>query len=86
MDTFDTVKVFSATKYKDRDELGSRATEWLRAEGRAFRITDCKVLQSSDSEYHCLTLVFFGQNRRQRQHNTDGLPARTSAGEGADTD
>jgi len=57
MNAFDSVKVFSATKARERDQLGERATEWLRKVKP--RVTDVIVKQSSDREFHCMTLVFF---------------------------
>ena len=52
---FNEVKVFSATKAKDRDELGTRVTEFLQS----FKgtIVGHEILQSSDNEFHCLTIV-----------------------------
>lgn len=55
---FNGVKVFSATKAKDREELGEHITRWIRAN------PDCQVLekvvtQSSDSEFHCITITLF---------------------------
>jgi hypothetical protein len=55
---FTGVKVFSATKAKDRDELGDQVTRWLRANGD-LEIVDRTVIQSSDNEFHCLTIVLF---------------------------
>jgi hypothetical protein len=52
------VKVFSASKARDRDLLGERITEWLREESRR-EILKWVVTQSSDAEYHCLTITFF---------------------------
>ena len=52
------VKVFTATKASDRDRLGERATEWLRANSD-LEILNLQVLQSSDSSFHCLSLVVF---------------------------
>jgi hypothetical protein len=63
---FNTIKTFSATKSRSRDDLGDRATEWLQ-ENPAFKIQDVKVLQSSDDEYHCLTIVLFGMNGPRRR-------------------
>jgi hypothetical protein len=57
---FNGVKVFSATKAKDREELGEMVTRWLRANPDA-RVTDKIVTQSSDSEFHCLTITLFFQ-------------------------
>jgi hypothetical protein len=50
------VKVFSATKRKDRDILGDLATEWLRAQD--FDDISVRVTLSSDLEYHCFSLTF----------------------------
>ena len=55
---FTGVKVFSATKAKDRDDLGEQVTRWLRANGD-LEIVDRTVVQSSDNEFHCLTVVLF---------------------------
>ena len=55
---FTGVKVFSATKAKERDDLGEQVTRWLRANGD-LEIVDRTVSQSSDNEFHCLTIVLF---------------------------
>ena len=57
---FNAVKVFSATKAKDREELGEQITRWMRANPQV-QITDKIVTQSSDSEFHCLTITLFFQ-------------------------
>jgi hypothetical protein len=57
---FNGVKVFSATKAKDREELGEQVTRWIRA-NPDVRVTDKIVTQSSDSEFHCLTITLFFQ-------------------------
>ena len=57
---FTGVKVFSATKAKDRDELGEQVTRWLRANAD-LEVVDRTVTQSSDNEFHCLTVVLFYQ-------------------------
>jgi len=62
--TFDQVKVFSATKAKDRGQLGETVTEWLRKQPRT-EIVDKQILQSSDAEFHCLTIVLFLREPRQ---------------------
>ena len=56
--SFTGVKVFSATKAKERDELGETITRWLRA-NQELEIVDRVVTQSSDDEFHCLTIVLF---------------------------
>jgi hypothetical protein len=59
---FTGVKVFSATKAKDRDDLGEQVTRWLRA-NTDLEIVDRTVVQSSDNEFHCLTVVLFYRNK-----------------------
>jgi hypothetical protein len=51
-------KVFTATKAKDREELGEVLTRWLRANPNV-RVTDHIVTQSSDREFHCLSITLF---------------------------
>ena len=55
---FSGVKVFSATKAKEREELGESITRWLQANAD-LEIVDRVVSQSSDNEFHCLTVVLF---------------------------
>ena len=52
------VKVFSATKAKDREFLGDMITDWIRA-NPGCELIDKIVTQSSDSEFHCLTITLF---------------------------
>jgi hypothetical protein len=56
---FSGVKVFSATKHKERDELGETVTRWLSNQRGRIDIVDKIVTQSSDSEYHCVTITVF---------------------------
>lgn len=56
---FDGVKVFSATKQKERDELGEVVTRWISNKGAEVEIVDKVVTQSSDNEYHCFTITLF---------------------------
>ena len=56
---FEAVKVFSATKHKERDELGETITEWLEGMKDRITIVDKVITQSSDSEYHCLAITIF---------------------------
>ena len=56
---FTGVKVFSATKHKERDEMGEVVTRWLRNKKGSIEIVDKIVTQSSDSEYHCVTITIF---------------------------
>jgi hypothetical protein len=62
MASFSGVKVFSTTLARDRDALSERITGWLR-EHPDFEIVDKVVTQSSDKEFHCLSLTFFYRER-----------------------
>lgn len=52
------VKVFSASKRRDRNRLGEEVTAWL-AEHPTARIVDKVVTQSSDSDFHCISITLF---------------------------
>lgn len=56
---FDGVKIFSATKQKDRDEIGNNATRWIKENRDRIEIVDKTITQSSDNAYHCLTVALF---------------------------
>jgi hypothetical protein len=58
MEPFNGVKIFSATLAKNREELGEKATEWMK-EHPNFKIVDMRVVQSSDREFHCISLLLF---------------------------
>ncbi len=60
---FDGVKVFSATKQKEREELGETITRWLNEHLSKIEIVDKQVTQSSDSEYHCIAITLFYRKR-----------------------
>lgn len=53
-----SVKVFSVTHARDRNQLGEMITAWLRANPQQH-IVDKVVTQSSDHEYHCITITLF---------------------------
>lgn len=55
---FTGVRVFSATRAKEREELGETITRWLQENPR-IRPVDRVVVQSSDREFHCLTIAIF---------------------------
>jgi len=55
---FTGVKVFSATKAREREELGENVTRWIR-NNPGVSVTDKIVTQSSDREFHCLTITLF---------------------------
>ena len=60
---FNGVKVFSATKALDRDRLGDQVTDWVRKHPE-LNVVDYVVRQSSDSEFHCLSITLFYQEDR----------------------
>ena len=55
---FTGVKVFSATKAKDREEIGEHVSRWIKS-NQDLEIVDKVVAQSSDNEFHCYSLVIF---------------------------
>jgi hypothetical protein len=57
---FNGVKVFTATKAVDRDQLGEKLTEWVKANPKLLPVAT-RVVQSSDNKFHCLSLVLFFQ-------------------------
>ena len=59
---FDGVKIFSTTLARDRDALSDRITRWIR-ENPQVEIVDQVVTQSSDKEFHCLSITFFYRTR-----------------------
>ncbi|TPV94633.1 MAG: hypothetical protein B7733_14250 [Myxococcales bacterium FL481] len=62
MSRIDGVEVFSATVVRAREELGERITQWRR-ENEDRDVVDVNVLQSSDTSYHCLTIVVWWARR-----------------------
>ena len=51
-------KVFTATKAREREELGDVVTRWIQSNPNA-KIVDKVVTQSSDSEFHCLSITIW---------------------------
>lgn len=58
MKPFSAVKVFSSTLARDREVMGDRISQWLR-EHPELTPVETQVTQSSDREYHCLTVTLF---------------------------
>ncbi len=56
--TFTGVKVFSTTLARDREALSERITNWMR-ENPQLEVVDQIVRQSSDKEFHCLSILLF---------------------------
>jgi hypothetical protein len=55
---FTGMKVFSTTLARDREQMGENITRWLQAHPQ-LEIVDKEVRQSSDKEFHCLTITLF---------------------------
>ena len=56
--SFNGVKVFAATLFKDRAVLGETVTAWLSSHSH-ITIADLVVTQSSDSEFHMVAITLF---------------------------
>ena len=59
---FTGVKVFSTTLARDREVMGESITRWLK-ENPDAEVVDKVVTQSSDKEFHCLTITLFYRPR-----------------------
>ena len=59
MSTYNAVKVFTATRAKERESLGEVMSAWLKQMADKIQVVDTKVLQSSDQQFHCLTMIVF---------------------------
>ncbi|MEW5740370.1 MAG: hypothetical protein AB1938_15685 [Myxococcota bacterium] len=56
--SFNAVKVFSTTLARDREQMGETITKWLK-DNPGIEIVDRTVTQSSDKEFHCLSITIF---------------------------
>jgi folate-dependent tRNA-U54 methylase TrmFO/GidA len=59
---FTGVKVFSTTLARDRENMGENITKWLK-ENQNVDVVDKIVTQSSDKEFHCLTITLFYRHK-----------------------
>jgi len=55
---FTGVKVFATTLARDRETMGEQITRWL-AEHPTVEVVGREVKQSSDREFHCLSITLF---------------------------
>lgn len=55
---FTGMKVFSTTLARDREQMGDQITKWLK-DNPSLEIVDKQVTQSSDKEFHCLSITLF---------------------------
>ena len=59
---FTGMKIFSTTLARDREAMGDQITKWL-TDNQQLEIVDKIVTQSSDKEFHCLTVTLFYRER-----------------------
>ena len=59
---FTGMKIFSTTLARDREAMGDNITRWLH-DNAQLEIVDKIVTQSSDKEFHCLTITLFYRER-----------------------
>jgi folate-dependent tRNA-U54 methylase TrmFO/GidA len=64
LERYTGVKVFSTTLARDREVMGETITRWL-TEHPALEVVDKQVRQSSDQEFHCLTITLFYREREK---------------------
>lgn len=55
---FSGVAIFTATTRYARDEIGGRINRWL-AVNPALRVINADVVQSSDAEFHCVSIAIW---------------------------
>jgi folate-dependent tRNA-U54 methylase TrmFO/GidA len=64
MASFTGVKVFTTTLARDREAMGETIGRWL-AEHPDVEVVDREVTQSSDKEFHCLSITLFYREKRK---------------------
>ena len=70
------VKVFSVTRMKDRQSLGERVTDWIAANPTTC-ILETVVALTSDSEFHCLSIVLICDNSKANRAKACSLNWRS---------
>lgn len=60
---FDGMEIFSGSKHTERKEMGASVTAWRR-NNPDVSIVEVRTLQSSDSEFHCVTIIIFYKNKK----------------------
>jgi hypothetical protein len=64
MTGFTGVKVFTTTLARDRESMGEHIGRWL-SDHPDLEVVDKLVTQSSDSEFHCLSITLFYRERKK---------------------
>ena len=63
---FNGVKIFSATMFQQRDQLGEVVTAWIAA-NPTKKVTEFVVTQSSDASFHMIAIsVFYAEPLAKR--------------------
>lgn len=73
------VKLFSATKANEREYLGETVTHWLSEQPDHLVVDEIRTMQSSDSAFHCVTLIVFAHLSDDRWHSLDKNPIPTGS-------
>jgi hypothetical protein len=68
---YTVVKVISASKWEARERLGETVTAWLSAHPE-LEVIETLILQSSDTQYHCLSCILFATGRTDVTPQRDG--------------
>lgn len=79
MSMFNGVKVFCATMYHQRQDLGEAVSRWLdeaRQTRPGFELVDIKIAQSSDDAFHCVSICVFYKETVPGAKATKRLPRR----------
>jgi len=63
MPAFTGVKVFTTTLARDREAMGDVIGRWI-ADHPELELVSKTVTQSSDREFHCLSITLFYRERR----------------------
>ena len=66
MSSISGVKIFSTTLARDREVMGEQITRWLKENPR-FEVVEKVVTQSSDNEFHCLSITLFYLEKSDRK-------------------
>jgi hypothetical protein len=75
---FTGVKVFTATMFQERGLLGEKVTSWI-AEHPENAVTEIVVTQSSDSQYHCVTISVFYRDAAEEKPAAEPTTRRRAA-------
>lgn len=62
MKGFTGMKVFTTTLARDREVMGATITKWL-AEHPELETVKHEVRQSSDQQFHCLSIIVYYRER-----------------------